>query len=116
MEEVEWKKKCIKESIKKWRNIRRDILAKKSYDYILKYWEECGYCEMINADCGICPLFTEKHGPIPFCVDNRATDSIAIQALYHANYWNWKGALDHVDTLLKKMRRDLKNVEDGLLD
>lgn len=101
----------IQSSIDKWEGkVRQDVLNKKKIDYVRKYWNECGYCKIVNMVCDLCSLYKTKDSllKIRYCEDNF---SIASNALYYAKYTNYDKSLKNIDILLKKMKQDLKQAK-----
>ena len=102
----------IKSSIKKWEEIREKVKAHHiSMHYIHHYWNSCGYCKAFSGTyCSTCPLYeskSKKYG-IVYCFTSRFYPSVAYMALRLAGQGEWINALEYIDNLLAKMRRDLK--------
>ena len=103
------KVKGIKNSIEKWEEVKKHITKKdKRIGYRRKYWNACGYCQVFGG-CEDCPLLrvSIKYDGTPYCRCNGHYSSIARNALALADIFEWREALEHVNILLSKMKRDL---------
>ena len=103
------KVKGIKNSIEKWEEVKKRIIKKdKRIGYKKKYWITCGYCNVF-VDCEDCPLFkgSVKYDGTLYCRCDGQYFSVARNSLALADMSEWEEALEYVNILLSKMKRDL---------
>ena len=98
----------IEKSLKKWKDVREDILYFAantdipSPDFITKYWNTCGYCEVFKCDgegSERCPLKQRDMYGTSKC-------SYACKILAEATDRNFALALELADNLLRQMGQD----------
>jgi len=100
------------QSLYKWLEIRDNILNKIKINYIVEYWNGCGFCEAAYKTsrelkrgsfantCIFCSLIINN-----ICYDSKHLDSSVFLTLNYANNHEWNKALVCCEKVINAIKR-----------